>query len=450
MPTEIDTLDKVPEAKIKKLMKDFAQDGASMVTVINDGTGTFTVEATFPDGGLHAIVTKSGKMSTFGGPDDTGVTPDEGLSLYDSSEVAANPGLFLAAQPSGTTGLARRLNPQAKYLACRWDFEATPKAFLKTITVKVSANGKSEEAIPVDFGPSMATGRVADLSPGLADALDLDTNDECSLEVPLPEAGLLVGIDLKAIDKVTFPTADMKRTLVAATSSGRAITWVTGLVGTVEAGQTLMRKVGDNEPEVLLNATTVFPVMASDQVSAATAAELNKVLPKNPSNPVEGPDGPKPSAGDDMNAKLFAAAQAFVGTSTRDVPLTDNGNLACAWAINEAVRRAFGKPISADSKGNNGLDTAGLFAALKKHHKEVDSPLAGTIIISPTPPSGNVHGHVGIVGQIPATLNNTKIFSNSSSLAKFAQTHTIKSWKARYIDKLGLDVRFFELNADIF
>ena len=68
MPTEIDTLDKVPEAKIKKLMKDFAQDGASMVTVINDGTGTFTVEATFPDGGLHAIVTKSGKMSTFGGP----------------------------------------------------------------------------------------------------------------------------------------------------------------------------------------------------------------------------------------------------------------------------------------------------------------------------------------------------------------------------------------------
>jgi len=151
-----------------------------------------------------------------------------------------------------------------------------------------------------------------------------------------------------------------------------------------------------------------------------------------------------------MNAKLFAAAQAFVGTSTRDVPLTDNGNLACAWAINEAVRRAFGKPISADSKGNNGLDTAGLFAALKKHHKEVDSPLAGTIIISPTPPSGNVHGHVGIVGQIPATLNNTKIFSNSSSLAKFAQTHTIKSWKARYIDKLGLDVRFFELNADIF
>ena len=140
----------------------------------------------------------------------------------------------------------------------------------------------------MDFGPSMATGRVADLSPGLADALDLDTNDECSLEIPLPEAGLLVGIDLKAIDKVTFTAPGMTRTLVAATSAGKAIYWVTGLVGTVEAGQTLMRKVGDNEPEVLLNATTVFPVIASDQVSAATAAELNKVLPKNPGYPSKG------------------------------------------------------------------------------------------------------------------------------------------------------------------
>jgi hypothetical protein len=94
MPTEIDTLDKVPETNLKKLMKDFAQDQASIVTAINDGKGTFTVEATFLDGGLHAVVTKSGKMSTFGGPDDLGVAPDEGLSLYDSSEVAGNPDLF--------------------------------------------------------------------------------------------------------------------------------------------------------------------------------------------------------------------------------------------------------------------------------------------------------------------------------------------------------------------
>jgi hypothetical protein len=449
MPTEIDTLDSVPEANLKKLMKDFAQDQASIVTAINDGKGTFTVEATFLDGGLHAIMTKSGKMSTFGGPNDPGVAPDEGLSLYDSSEVAANPDLFLAAQPPGTSGVARRLNPQANYLACRWDFEATPKEFLKKNTVKVSANGKSVEARPVDFGPSIATGRVADLSPGLASALGLNTDDTCSLDIPLPQAGVVVGVDLKAIDKTTFPP-DMKRTLVAMTSSNDTIIWVVNQVGADNGGQSLMRRVGDNPPEVLRSATTVFPVSASDQVSAAAAAELNKVMPKDPAAPAEDPAGPKPSAGDDINAKVFAKAQEFVGHDTSDVPLTEHGNLACAWAVNEVVRLALGKPISADAKGNNGLDTGGIFAALKKHHTQVESPRAGAIIISPTPPSGKVHGHVGIVGQISGNFDNSKIFSNSSSKRKFAQNHTIKSWKARYIDQLNLDVLFFELKVDQF
>jgi hypothetical protein len=449
MPTEIDTLDGVPEAKLKKLMKDFAQDQASIVTAINDGKGTFTVEATFPDGGLHAVMTKSGKMSTFGGPDDPGVAPDEGLSLYDSSEVAANPDLFLTKQPDGTSGVARRLNPQANYLACRWDFEATPKEFLKKNTVKVSANGKSVEARPVDFGPSIATGRVADLSPGLASALGLQTDDICSLGIPLPQAGVVSGIDLKALDKATFPT-DMDRTLVAMTSFNDTILWAINQVGADNGGQTLMRVVGNNPPEVLLSATTVFPVIATDQISAAAAAELNKVMPKDPTTSGEGPAGPKPSAGDDINAKVFAKAQEFVGHDTSEVPLTEHGNLACAWAVNEVARLALGKPISADAKGNNGLDTGGLFAALKKNHTQVQSPSAGAIIISPTPPSGRVHGHVGIVGQIAGNFDNTKIFSNSSSKAKFAQTHTIKSWKARYIDKLNLDVLFFELNMDQF
>jgi hypothetical protein len=447
MPTEIDTLDGVSEAKLKKLMKDFAQDQASIVTAINDGKGTFTVEATFLDGGLHAIMTKSGKMSTFGGPDDTGVAPNEGLSLYNLSEVAANPDLFLATPPLGTTGLARQLNPQANYLACRWDFEATPKEFLKKNTVKVSANGKSVEARPVDTGPSIATGRVADLSPGLARALSLNTNDTCSLDIPLPQAGVVTGIDLKAIDKTTFPP-DMKRALVAMTSSNDTILWVVNQVGADNGGQSLMRLVGDNPPEVVLSATTVFPVSASDKVSAAAAAELNKVMPKDPTAPAEGAAGPKPSAGDDINAKVFAKAQEFVGHDTSNVPLTEHGNLACAWAVNQVVRLALGKPISADAHGNNGLDTGGLFAALKKHHTQVQSPSAGAIIVSPTPPDGRVHGHVGIVGQI--ARNDTKIFSNSSSKAKFAQNHTMKSWRARYADQSHLDVLFFELNADQF
>ena len=50
-----------------------------------------------------------GKCSQFGGPEDTGVSPSEGLAFI--FDVDQAPQLFLPYQPSGTTGLARRLNP---------------------------------------------------------------------------------------------------------------------------------------------------------------------------------------------------------------------------------------------------------------------------------------------------------------------------------------------------
>ena len=42
-----------------------------------------------------------GKCSTFGGPDDLGVAPDEGLALY--SDWTQKPELFLSYQPEGTS-----------------------------------------------------------------------------------------------------------------------------------------------------------------------------------------------------------------------------------------------------------------------------------------------------------------------------------------------------------
>ena len=39
------------------------------------------------------------------------------------------------------------------------------------------ANGRAADARPVDWGPHISTGRVADLSPGLAAALGLQTDD---------------------------------------------------------------------------------------------------------------------------------------------------------------------------------------------------------------------------------------------------------------------------------
>ena len=55
------------------------------------------------------------------------------------------------------------------------------------MTVTNPKNGKSELAKPVDWGPNQNTGRVADLSPHLARVLELDTDDECQVEITLPQ-----------------------------------------------------------------------------------------------------------------------------------------------------------------------------------------------------------------------------------------------------------------------
>ena len=457
MPIEIQALDEVPEGSLKKIIKDFAQDGANIVTAINDSKGTFSVEATFIDPGPQGSITKSGKMSTFGGPHDTGVSPSEGLALFDAADIQTAPGgLFLDSQPPETTGLARRLNPDAKYLACRWDYSVTSRDFLRHATVKVSANGKSPvDAQPVDWGPNVATGRVADLSPGLAHALGLDTEDDCNLEIPLPPtvtipipaAGPATGVDLAAIDATTFP-ADMARTLVVMTTSDHTTLWVVKLVGQNEGGQTLMRRVGNNPPELLRSDTVILPIKADAQISTSVAAELNKAIQKEPEAPA-GLAGPAPGPGDDINAKMFATAKDFVGHVTSNVPETDHGNLACAWAVNEVARLALGKPISSEGS-KNGLSTTGIFDVLKAHHTKLNlasDTKPGMIIIAPTQEEN--HGHVGIVGATTSSVDNTQVFSNKSVPGVFAQNFTIKSFTSHYTGK-GLQVLFFALKQDQF
>jgi len=141
----------------------------------------------------------SGKMSVFGGPADEGVGPHEGLALVGPTDLGIWwwACLFLAQQPDGTTGLARRLNPRAFYLAMRWDYTAHPKQLLRNTLVKVTnpVNGLHVWARPVDFGPgdgsvidgemTRDTKRIADLSPGTAMALGVRTNEvvRCELVV---------------------------------------------------------------------------------------------------------------------------------------------------------------------------------------------------------------------------------------------------------------------------
>jgi N-acetylmuramoyl-L-alanine amidase len=83
------------------------------------------IESSTPLPPSGVLFSATGKASIFGGPSDTGVAEDEGLAFITAIEQA--PHLFLPYQPSGTTGLARRLNDCVHYVACRWDYDGTPK-----------------------------------------------------------------------------------------------------------------------------------------------------------------------------------------------------------------------------------------------------------------------------------------------------------------------------------
>jgi len=134
-----------------------------------------------PDDKLHA----KGKVSHFGGPEDMGVSPSEGLAfIYD---VEDKPHIFLDEQPPGTTGLARRLDPATYYIAMRWDYDQFTKDFLAggaTALVRSPKTGKEFMAHPADWGPHVDTGRVADISPGLMQALGIETDDEVEVVYP--------------------------------------------------------------------------------------------------------------------------------------------------------------------------------------------------------------------------------------------------------------------------
>ncbi len=143
-----------------------------------------------PEAAAAETITIRGKMSVFGGPKDTTMTLTENLAWIDNEQQAADyPGFFLPRR--GKEGFGRRLRTEKYYLACRWDYSVTPKRFLAQpttlCTVKNPANGKTVQARPIDWGPDLdRTGRNADLSNGVADALGLRTNDVCEVLVPTP------------------------------------------------------------------------------------------------------------------------------------------------------------------------------------------------------------------------------------------------------------------------
>lgn len=165
------------------------------------------------------LVRLSGKCSWFGGPNDTGVAPDEGLAFIYEYEEA--PHLFLPFQPPDTTGLARRLNPHMHFIATRWDYDVTPRTMLLQEKALVYAPQTNIVllAYPADWGPHVDTGRVADLSKGLLEGLALQTDDE--VEVYFPFAGskdLIAEIALRS-----EVMAERVRKRMAETQPGRPV-----------------------------------------------------------------------------------------------------------------------------------------------------------------------------------------------------------------------------------
>jgi hypothetical protein len=168
-----------------------------------------------PPTGLYV----AGKCSWFGGPQDNGVSPSEGLAFI--YEYEQRPDLFLAQQPPGTTGLARRLNPDVYYVACRWDYLTTPKTMLadKSKRALVRAGDREFLAWPADWGPHQDTGRVADISPGLMDALGINTDDQ--VEVIYPHEGAM---------PTPEPEPEPEPAVVRIETEGKVEVWINGML----------------------------------------------------------------------------------------------------------------------------------------------------------------------------------------------------------------------------
>jgi hypothetical protein len=234
-----------------------------------------------------------------------------------------------------------------------------------------------------------------------------------------------------AVAKLLDP--DLLYAVAATATKGAETYWVVDQF-TEGGSQVLIRLSPGQEPTILHTDTTVFP-LPSGIVPADVEAELAKAF--KPGADEHTPSGTQPpTANDQVAALVFAEAKKADETLvSRNAPNTNNGRLACAWAVNEVVNRAIGSPVG------GGLSTIQMSKALVAKHREVSESEAGPgmVVISPT--EGKNVGHVGIVGA------DAVIYSNSSKRGVFTDNFTIESWKAFYKARKNLSVKFYALNA---
>jgi hypothetical protein len=232
---------------------------------------------------------------------------------------------------------------------------------------------------------------------------------------------------------------DLIQRVVAKAILGNASYWVVDQFSD-EGGQVLVKQESGQNPVILATDTTIFPIKAG-LVPASVATALSASFNAAATEPAPAPV-PPPASDAAVAVQIFAEAKKCDETLvTRNVPNTNNGRVACAYAVNKVVSLAIGKPVG------GGLSTADMGEVLAKTQNQVPEQqiTPGMIIISPTH-GGNV-GHVGIIGEVKSPTNSTVIYSNSSSRGVFSHSFTLGTWKTFYRDRKGLPVFFYAIKA---
>lgn len=176
----------------------------------------------------------------------------------------------------------------------------------------------------------------------------------------------------------------------------------------------------------LTDADTFVDVIGSERVQALT--EGRRTCTRSPAEDHEA-----------VAAHMVDQVERFSSSSG-----PDGGNLACVWAVRRIVFDRLDRWITR-------TDGTSVFGEelLRCHGAGLpaDRVAAGGIVISPTVslPGGRRNiGHVGLLGP-GGTEAGRKVYSNSSSRARWEQNFTLGSWISRYKDSKGLAVLFYPL-----
>lgn len=203
----------------------------------------------------HSLQVK-GKASWFGGPDDEGVSEDEGLAfIYDVDDA---PHLFLSYQPEGTTGLARRLNPDALYVAMRWPYDSSNKEEWRELLLREMAlvsspkTGKVLKVYPADWGPHGDTGRVADLSPAALTTLGIETDDEVEVVFPFTR-------------RDETPKPQPYDRIVISSGHGKYVRGASGILDEVDEARRVVERVAEGLRAKGVDVTTFHDNVSTDQ-----------------------------------------------------------------------------------------------------------------------------------------------------------------------------------------